>query len=245
MDKEKALSKRELFSQRMKGRYPDREFADDEELFGQINDDYESYDGQLKQYKEREKSISDLFASDPRSARFLMSWKDGEYPLTALIRQFGKDALQEMVENEDRLDEFAAANAEYLERVAEGKRLEEEYSRNIAASLSLVEKMQGEKGLSDERMDAALETLFSIVRDGIEGKFSQQSIELALKANGYDEAVADAAHEGEVRGRNARIDEKLRTARAGDGVASLAGKNTTGAQRKRTMNIFDYAEAAK
>jgi hypothetical protein len=46
----------------LKAKYPDREFADDEALFGQINDDYDGYDKELSGYKEREKALSGYFA---------------------------------------------------------------------------------------------------------------------------------------------------------------------------------------
>ena len=44
-------SKRDQFKERMKGKYPDRDFEDDEVFFGQINDDYDDYDKQLSGYK--------------------------------------------------------------------------------------------------------------------------------------------------------------------------------------------------
>lgn len=243
--KENALSKRESFSQRMKSKYPDREFADDEALFGQIGEDYDAYEGQIGEYKEREKAISDLFTKDPRSARFMMEWKDGGDPLVSLVKMIGMDGLKAMLEDEEKAKELSDANADFLERVAKSNELEAQYQQNLSESLALIEKMQAEKGLTDEQTDAALETLFAIVRDGTMGKYSKESINLALKANGYDEAVANAAYEGEVKGRNAKIDEKLRTRGAGDGVASLDGKNTTGTQPpRRARTIFDDAREA-
>ena len=36
-DNKEVKSKRDLFSDRLKGKYPDKQFDDDEALFGQIN----------------------------------------------------------------------------------------------------------------------------------------------------------------------------------------------------------------
>ena len=74
-------SNRERYTERLKAKYPDREFADDEALFGQINDDYDGYDKELSGYKEREKALSDLFAGNPQSAAFLTDWRKGEDPM--------------------------------------------------------------------------------------------------------------------------------------------------------------------
>ena len=74
-------SNRDRYMERLKTKYPDKEFADDEALFGQTNDDYDSYDNELSGYREREKALSDLFASNPRSAAFLTDWRKGEDPI--------------------------------------------------------------------------------------------------------------------------------------------------------------------
>lgn len=50
-DNKEVKSKRDLFSDRMKGKYPDKQFDDDEALFGQINDDYDDYDKRLGEYQ--------------------------------------------------------------------------------------------------------------------------------------------------------------------------------------------------
>ena len=68
-------SNRERYEERVKSKYPDREFADEEALWGQVNDDYDGYDKEIASYRDREKALSDLFTSDPRSAAFLTHWR--------------------------------------------------------------------------------------------------------------------------------------------------------------------------
>lgn len=84
-------SNRERYMERLKSKYPDKEFADDEAMFGQINDDYDDYDKKLTDYREQEKALTDLFSSNPRSAAFLTDWRKGEDPIVGLIRKFGDD----------------------------------------------------------------------------------------------------------------------------------------------------------
>ena len=90
-DTEQVKSKRQLMTERMQSRYPDKDFSDEESLYGQIYDDYDEYDKNISGYQEREKSFSDMFTSDPRSARFLTDWRNGEDPVIGLVRQFGTD----------------------------------------------------------------------------------------------------------------------------------------------------------
>lgn len=227
-------SNRELYTERLKTKYPEKEYADDEALFGQINEDYDKYDEELSGYKEREKSLSEMFASNPRSAAFLTDWRKGEDPIVNMIRKFGDD-FKEALSDPEKQEALAAANKEYAERIAQEAKYEEEYQQNIKETLSLLEQMQQEEGLQDEDIDKAMDFLVGIMRDGILGKFSRESIEMALKAISYEADVAQADREGEVRGRNSRIEEKLRKGAKGDGTAHLGGKNGGSQVRGRSM----------
>lgn len=228
-----APKKRDLFSSRLKTKYPDINVEDDEVLFGRVSDDYDEYDKQiadrdkqLEEYKGREKAFSDMFTSDPRSAAFMQKWRDGEDPSLAFIREFGKEGIQDIINDPAKQEEVAAANKDYAERVTKEKGYEEEYQKNLEASLNLIKSLEeGENAHTSEEVDAAFELLLGIIRDGIVGKFSPESFEMAFKAINHDADVQVAGDDGEVRGRNAKIDEKLRKSKKGDGTAPLGGKN--------------------
>lgn len=220
-------SNREKFTERIKNRYPDREFDDDEALFGQSNEDYDNYDKEISGYKEREKSFSDLFTSDPRSAAFLTNWRKGGNPAIELVRMFGDDFVEEL-KDPAKQEELAEASKDFAERIAKEKDFEEQYQVNINETLATLATIQEEEGKSDDEIDQAMEFLVNIMKDGILGKFSRESISMAFKALNHDANVEEAAHEGEVKGRNAKIEEKLRKGSRGDGTANLDGKNGGG-----------------
>lgn len=224
---------RERYVERLKTKYPDREFTDDDALWGQVNEDYDGYDKELAVYKENEKAFSDLFTSDPRSASFLMQWRKGKNPAVALVEMFGEDFVEEL-KDPAKQKELAAASKEYADRVAKEKEFDELYRKNIKETLKTLEAMQQKDGYSDDDIDNAMSFLVGIMKDGIVGKFTPESIKMALSAINHDEDVALAAREGEVRGRNTRIEEKLRRTQRGDGTANLEGKNG-GQGRARQM----------
>ena len=147
--------------------------------------------------------------------------------MVTLVRQFGTD-IKEAIDDPERLEQIAEANKEYVERVAKEKELEETYQKNLQDSLEYLETFQSENGLSDDEVDDVMEYLVGIVRDGIMGKFTPESIDMARKAINHDVDVEEANLEGEVRGKNAKIDEKLRKQSKGDGLATLDGKNGGG-----------------
>ena len=227
-------SNRDRYMERLKTKYPDKEFADDEALFGQTNDDYDSYDNELSGYREREKALSDLFASNPRSAAFLTDWRKGEDPIIGMVRKFGDD-FKAALEDPEKQEALAAANKEFAERIAQEKEYEGEYQKNLNETLTTLETMQQDEGLSDEDIDSAMDFLVGIVRDGIMGKFTRESVAMALKAIRHDSDVEQADREGEVRVRNTKIEEKLRKGSKNDGTANLGSKNGGGKGGSREM----------
>jgi hypothetical protein len=230
-DNQQVKSRRESFSERLKSKYPDMDFADEEVMFGRINDDYDDYDSQISTYKDREKKMADMFSADPRSAHFLVNWREGGDPVVELVRMFGTD-IKERLEDPEWQAQIAEANKDFVERVAKEKALEEEYQKNLVETKDALDRFQEKNGLSDDEVDEVMGMLQKVLTDGVMGKFSEQSMEFALKALNHDNDVEVATQEGEVRGRNAKIDEKLRTRKAGDGTAPLNGGNNDAGNRR-------------
>lgn len=238
-DNQQVKTKKELALERLKGKYPEKTFEDEEELFGQINDDYDEYDGKVKEYQEHEQGLFDMMSADPRSAKFLSDWKKGEDPAIGLVRAFGME-IKDAIDDPEKLEAIAAANKEYVERVAKSKELEEEYQENLEKSLLNLDEYQKANGLTDAQVDEAMEFLGKIISDGIVGIFTPETIDMAMKAIHHDSDVANAAEEAEIRGRNAKIEEKLRKNTSGDGTAQLDGQNNVPHDKpKRDIGALD------
>ena len=237
-------SKRDIVRDRMATKYPDKNFEDDEELYGQINDDYDQYDEDIARYKDHDDKLGEMFTSDPRSAAFLTSWRDGGDPAVELVRMFG-DEIREALDDPEKQEAIAEANKEFVQRVAKEKELDQQYQQNLQESLQLIEQYQQQNGLTDEQVDSAMQYLIQIVSDGVLGKFTGESIDMAMKAINHDGDVETAGYEGEVRGRNAKIDERLRRRQQGDGMPQLDGRNAGASGRRENQNIFELAEQAR
>jgi hypothetical protein len=244
-DNSSTKSNRDRLNERLRAKYADKNFDDDEAMYGQINDDYDNYDSQISGYKDREGKLADMFSKDPKSARFLTDWSKGEDPAVNLVRHYGTE-IKDIIDDPARQEEMAKANQEYVERVAKNKELEKQYKANLKESLSMLDGLQQSEGLSDEDVDKAMDLLLQIIKDGVIGKFAVETIKMALKAINYDADVATAGDEGEVRGRNAKITEKLRKPQGGDGTAVLDGKNAGAPQQgsQRNRGMFALADEA-
>lgn len=216
--------------------YPDRQFADDEELFGQLNADRDALNTQLGEYQQREAAFSKAFTADHRFAGMFQAAKDGRDPVLWLVSEYGPD-IKERLEDPEFLKQVEEAGKEYADRIAENEKYEKEYSANVEESLAAIDKFQEEGGLSDEETNAVLEALSAIARDYVSGKITPQTLKMVSDALNHDTDVADAGKEGEVKGRNAKIKEQLRQSKKGDGTAPLGGMNGgAGEQQKRSSN---------
>lgn len=238
-------SRRDQLGERLKKRYPDREYADDEALFGQINDDYDEYDSLLSGYKERESKLTDMFTKDPQSAQFITDMAQGKDPWASLINRIGIDGVKEMLNDPAKMEEFSKSNKEYVDRMAKQKGLEEEWEKNMKTTLAMLEQKQQELGLTDELIDQAADLIKEITNDAVIGIIKPETIDMVLKAINHDADIAAASEEGEIRGKNAKAEAKLRKPKRGDGTPTLAGANNAPAPSRQKGSIFDIADGAR
>ena len=245
-DNNTVKSKRDNSMERMSTKNPDRSFDDDEAFFGQINDDYDDYDKRIAESQSREEAFSNMFTSNPKSARLMMEWKNGNDPVAALIRIYGKDDILAAIEDPERLADIEQANKDFADKVAKNDEYDAQYEKNLPASLQAIEAWAAENGVSDDDIDKAATALSKLCGDFILGIIAPESIEMMLKAQNYDADIEQAQMEGEVAGRNAKIEEKLRKGKKGDGTVQLNGKNSKGdRQPKRDLGALDRYDEGK
>ncbi|MDE7441691.1 MAG: hypothetical protein K2M69_05975 [Muribaculaceae bacterium] len=238
-------SRRDQHLERLRTKYPEKKFEDDEEIFGQISDDYDAFEQENGAMKERERSLSNMFRENPQAAFFLNDMREGGDPVMSLVRRLGIE-VKDVIDDPAMQEKIEAANKEYLDRVAKSRELDEEYERNMDTTLNktLPEYMH-QHGLGEEEIDAICAAWIQIIKDGILGKLTPETITLIANALNHDTDVANAQEEGEVAGRNAKIVEKMRNSKKGDGIRNLNGRNGTPGQRdERPQSVFDLAREA-
>ena len=212
-ENKKETTRRDAVLGRLKTRHPDREFVDDEGIFDAIDNDYseaEAASEKMKGYEENSAKMVDMFYhGDPRVAAFFNACKDGQNPVEFLLENFGDD-FREALDSEEGKKKFIDKYNKWLEKVAQEKELQAEAERNLDESLKTLDAIQQEKGLTDEQAAQLFDTVHQLTNDLARNIISRETYEFALKAMNYDADVEQAGVEGEIRGRNAKIEEKLR-----------------------------------
>lgn len=239
-ENQETKSRRDAFNERLKTKYPDREYTDEEALFGQIDDDYADYEKQLGEYRDREQQVEESFARDPRNAQFFSDMANGRDPWIAVIERMGSDGVIELMNDPEKKAAYEEANRTYAERLAEEKEIEEQYEKNKAASDEVIDQLNAKYG--EATVDAAIGMIDEIWHNAVMGIVKPEHMEIVIKAIKHDADVENARSEGEVAGRNAKIEEKLRQQKSGDGMPAMGGSSAAAIRPKSKGGLVDYAE---
>lgn len=230
------MSDIEYLRQRTSKRHEGQQFGSDDDYYRQMRADADEDDAYMQQYRENEGMVNELFASDPRAADFWSQWKQhpDRNPIAYMIRVYGVDGLKEELENPDFADRFEEANKEYLDRIAEGKNYADQLQANLDKSLDVIEAWGQKNGLSTEEADKVAEQVFERYKRIHLGELTEDDLDWVYKAQNHDADVENAGREGEIRGRNQRIQEKLRQG-SGNPMPSLGGTAASNSQQAVPM----------
>ena len=202
-------------TERMKAKYPDMNFGGEDGTGGtdsleeaimrsldESESNYNDVSGKLNKFTE-------LFNSSPRSAVFLNTLAATKNPGEAFYRAYGKGAYEAY--QAGNVSEFIATiEAEDAKAKAEEEQFLKEKEANLSQSIADLQAFGEERGLSlDQQVDLFMR-VYNALQDAYDGKYPREIFEAMLKADSYDADVASARQEGEVDGRNARIDEMRR-----------------------------------
>lgn len=236
-ENQKVRKGRKELGEMLRAKRPELNVDDDDEFYGAIGDEFDEsadYRTKAEEYRTRhdeaDKVLNGMFNSDPRSADFFVSWSKTGTPVPGLLRTYGKE-IRDAIDDPEKMDEWEKEDQAYKERIAEDEKLQEEYKANLQKSLEGEAEVMEKNNLTDEQMDAAYGLLLSIAKNVTSGVFAPDQIMMAVKALGYESAVAEAKEEGEITGRNDQIENRLRTGKRTDGMPGFQGEGRMPAQQ--------------
>jgi len=218
-------SARQKALERLRSRKADREIADDDDeaIFGAINDDYDEDNAELEGYRGDAERWNEFLGSDYKAAAYLDSWQENGSPTIALVEEYGEDIMAD-IQNPVNKQKIKDAETKRLAKLAKQKELDDEYNTNIEASKACLEQMKSEGTYTPEQIDGAVDYLKTNFMKFLVGQIDADMITAAIKAQGYDNDVADAETKGETKGRNANIARDLAARKdATDGIPALGG----------------------
>lgn len=203
-----------MFLERMKAKYPDRNFDSENsengrnslaEALMQTLDEGENIADKFRALSEKTDALSNLLNKSPRASTFLTTLAVTGDPSAAIYKAYGKDAYEAFKEGDasEFIKNIEESDAKARE---EDKQLQKQKEENFQKSMERLDKWGDGKGLStDDKINVFLR-FHSILSDALMGNYSEELFEMGWKADHYSQDVENARREGEIAGRNAKIE---------------------------------------
>lgn len=197
---------------RMRSKYPDRNFGGQDGQDGQddlmqsLAEEFDALDAKLGEYDENNSKLTKFLSTSDKGAAFFNEWVRTGNPAAAFRKIYGQNAF-EAITTPEGAQILAEIEAEEAKNKADKDARDAEVTENFRQSLEACRSWAESRGLSEEEGYDALTRLMDILSDAEDGKYSTELFDMAWKADHYDADVESARHEGEVNGRNAKIQE--------------------------------------
>lgn len=196
-------------------------------------------------------------SEDEENAKVLQDILDSDKDLSTVVSEMivngtpFRAAVAKYFDPEDLVAKEGDEDYEYYQRSAdERKRMGQEFRargeekrKNTKEAYDNIDKFAEKQGMDAAAKDAFIGFVNTLYNDLSVLKLSPETLTKLYKAMTYDEAVAEAAENGEIDGKNAAIEaQRIRrsSAAAGDGVPTPQGGSTPLKPKpERQKTIFD------
>lgn len=240
-------SRKDQFRDRYASRYPDRDFNaenGEDELYDLAMTELEGIeekDRTIAEYDENNQKLLNIFGNDPRNAAFLRSFaQDPSKSLLAHVVEIYGDEFASALESDEGKKAIADAVERHNEQAEKRKAEEEEMKANFEETLKAYDEFVKSKNLTDEQSENLFSTIFNIAEDARNGIYKPEIFQLIYDGLHYADDVNSAREEGEVHGRNSKIEDKLQRVMPQDNIPpSLSGQGATANENKPAPKTRD------
>jgi hypothetical protein len=235
--------KKHKYHDRLAKEYPDKKFESDDDY----ENTHEEYVKNLEGYRERgtiaNSKLVALFEAEPQIADVISAMIGGATMRSALARHIGSEDLVPE-EGDPDYSQYEKNNKERLERIERTNKFNQEFNENVEFSRQSVEAFATENNLKPEEAEKILGEFDDMLKDIYRGRITKETLAKIVKAVKRDEAVAEAKAEGEVKGKNEAIKEKVAREdkkAEGDGMPILknSGDTIEESEKPEQVQIID------
>jgi hypothetical protein len=229
--------------QRIKKRYPDRSFENDDEWENAFNETLDEYETTIEKGKISEKAITDYISQYPEFEDILVDMIVNKLPpAAALSRNIDLDEFIPQ-EGDDGYDDYIKAGNERLEKNKKISAEKEEMDRNEAESDKVIDAFVAEHNLNDEQLRELLDYGFTDFKNLLMRKITAEMLENWNKALNHDNDVSAAEEAGLTNGRNEQIEKSIKKEemkKRGDGLPAGVG-GTSNEDLPGSESVFENA----
>ena len=225
---EAAPPQRHPFLDRVKGMHPEREFASDDDILSAADEKMTEHEGYRTQNETANKKVIDALYAEPVMAQVLDDIGEGADLKEALALHVSPDDLEKALAESDP-SKWPEKKAMREANRAAHEAFIGEVNANTAESQNTIQAWSEKRGLDGEAMTEYINELSSLFSDVYKGKITERLLDALYEAKTKPEDLAVAAEEGEIKGRNANIEELTakESTQNGDGLPQILSQGTT------------------
>jgi hypothetical protein len=219
----------------MSGKYPDNNWASDEEYETALADHLEDADRRLAGYAETDEQIARILDMNPDFALVLQDMGKG-VPFRVALRRHVEDLTP--VEGDEDYSEYIKAAEEYATRKKELDDRIATRTANLEESDKTFAQFIDSQGWDEQKKQGYIDFVSTMVETLETGVVSTDVLQMFSNAYTHDDDVAEALEEGQIEGRN----QKIRTQRVKqnnvDGVPA-GGGSAPATPKPRAQRVID------
>lgn len=221
---------RDMFFERIRTNFPDNNYEEDEEgYYRDANSLLDSLVKDSKSFKDLSQKLSARLDKDPREAEVMLDWLDGTDIRVAIARHMGQEALTVPEEGSEEYEAFTKAGEDRRKELDDMKTKVDTYRSNVDASTADLDAIAEENQWSEEERADVESYIANILEKVYSGRMDKDFFNGILKARNYDKDIAGAREQGQVEGRNEKIEAEKRH-HAGSGLPNAATGGSTSAE---------------
>lgn len=213
--------------------YPDRKFEGDgadDDLYDLTADEFDKYDNESKSYRERNDRLNKLFDEFPDSAEIFKAMAlDKKHPFDYIIDNY-HDLLDDGLSSEENRARIKQRRAENEQKAKANKEADDKFHNNMAQSLKILTEWGGKKGIDLKGQAEHYARLRKVVNDFADGNISEDTYEALWNGLNYKNDVAQAKEQGEINGRNAKIQAEFQQSRSRRNMPPTLGGQGLGSE---------------
>lgn len=202
------MSKRDAYRERFAKRNSDIDMEDEDAYYdrlGKMMDEYETFENNARVMSER------LGKSPLFSEMVVAAGKQDDFdPMIYLVENGGLD-IESLRSDPEYSKKLAEARGKYMDKITEGKKIEEQLQANMPKSMEAVRNKAKELGLDDAKTGDVIESMYKIMDDLIVGIIDPAVFEMVAKGQSYDNDMESARQAGQAEGLKAKVEDKLRS----------------------------------
>jgi hypothetical protein len=209
------------FAEKAKKIFVGKQFKSDKEMVDAVFNRITDLEIYYSENEEATQKITQVLDDQPEIGEIIRDMGKGATFAEALMRHVDLEDLKP-VKGDPDFEAWEEAKKERKRRIYEAKKFQDGLVVNRETSIKNIEKFRVEKKLTEEEMNQFAATLQKTLVDVIDGKFQFDFLNLMYDALKFKPALAEALKQGEIKGRNTKIEElKGKAQPKGDGLPSI------------------------